>query len=145
MRHLTRRSFVAGGTAAAISLALHRAAWAADANPYRNAIVIDGLGSLGNSVAGDGPLADAYLKDARDSGITCIHKTILPVGTTPPDAAFAQAVLGIGRMEHEIDQHPDVLCRIRTVADIAVARQSGRVGLSRTRAIGFSDGGRREY
>jgi membrane dipeptidase len=136
MNHLTRRTFVAGGTAAAISLALHRAAWAADANPYRNAIVIDGLGGFGNSQSGDGPLTEAYLQDARDSGMTCIHMTILPVGTTPPDAAFAQAVIGIGEMEGEIDRHPDVLCRIRTVADIAAARQSGRVGL----IYGFQDG-----
>jgi membrane dipeptidase len=135
MYHLTRRSFVAGGTAAAISLAVHRTAWAVDANPYRNAIVIDGLGALGNSPAGDGPLADAYIQDARDSGLTCLHMTILPVGTTPPDAAFAQAVLGIGNMEQEIDRHPDALCRIRTVADIAAARKAGRLGL----IYGFQD------
>lgn len=135
MNHLTRRSFVAGGTAAAISLALHRPAWAADANPYRRAIVIDGLGALGNSESGDGPLADAYIQDVRDSGITCVHLTILPVGTTPPDAAFAQAVLGIGEMEREIDRHPDALCRIRAVADIAAAKKAGRLGL----IYGFQD------
>jgi membrane dipeptidase len=136
MNHLTRRSFVTAGTAAAISLALHRPAWAADANPYRRAIVIDGLGALGNSEAGDGPLADAYIQDARDSGITCVHMTILPVGTTPPDAAFAQAVLSIGDMEREIDRHPDALCRIRTVVDIVAARKAGRLGL----IYGFQDG-----
>ena len=136
MTSLSRRSFVAGGTAAAVALALHRPAWAADANPYRNAIVIDGLGGLGNSEGGDGPLADSYIQDAKDSGITCLHMTILPVGTTPPDQAFAQAVLGIGNMEREIDRHPDTLCRIRTVADIAAARKSRRLGL----IYGFQDG-----
>lgn len=135
MKHLTRRQFVAGGTAAAISLAVHQEGWAADANPYRRAIVIDGLGGLGNSESGDGPLADAYIQDARDSGITCVHMTILPVGTTPPDAAFAQAVLGIGNMERDIDRHPDALCRIRRVADIAAAKKAGRLGL----IYGFQD------
>jgi len=135
MKHLTRRQFVAGGTVVAISLAVHQEGWAADFNPYRRAIVIDGLGGLGNSEAGDGPLADAYIQDARDSGITCVHMTILPVGTTPPDAAFAQAVLGIGNMEREIDRHPDALCRIRTVADIAAAKKAGRLGL----IYGFQD------
>jgi len=135
MKHLTRRQFVAGGTVVAISLAVHQEGWAADFNPYRSAIVIDGLGGLGNSEAGDGPLADAYIQDARDSGITCVHMTILPVGTTPPDAAFAQAVLGIGNMEREIDRHPDALCRIRTVADIAAAKKAGRLGL----IYGFQD------
>lgn len=135
MTSLSRRGFVAGGTAAALALALGRPAWATDANPYRNAIVIDGLGGLGNSEAGDGPLTDAYIQDARNSGMTCLHMTILPVGTTPPDAAFAQTVLGIGNMEREIDRHPEALCRIRTVADIAAAKKTGRLGL----IYGFQD------
>jgi membrane dipeptidase len=133
---LSRRSFVAGSTAAAIGLTLYRAALAAGRNPYRDAIVIDGLGGLGNSASEDGPLADVYVKDARESGVTCVHMTILPVGTTPPDVAFARAVLGIGNIEREIDSHPDVLCRVRTAADIAGAKSAGRLGL----IYGFQDG-----
>lgn len=136
MTQLTRRSFVASGTAAAVSVALQRSGWAAEGNPYRGAIVIDGLGGLGSSAAEGGPLADVFIQDARDSGITCVHTTILPVGTTPPDAAFVQAVAGIGDMEREIDRHPDVLCRIRTAADILGAKKSGHVGL----LYGFQDG-----
>ena len=64
-----------------------------------------------------------------------MHTTILPVGSTPPDAAFTQAVLGIGSYEKEIDAHPDVLCRIRTAADISAAKQSSRTGL----IYGFQD------
>ncbi len=135
MTGFSRRSFIAGGTAAAVSLALHRAA-IADANPYRDAIVIDGLGGLGNSEAEDGMLADRFIEDARSSGITCLHVTILPVGTTPPDTAFTQVVGGIGEMEREIDRHPDLLCRIRTAADIAAAKKAGRLGL----IYGFQDG-----
>ncbi len=134
MRELSRRSFIAGGTAAAVSLALHRAALA-DANPYRDAIVIDGLGGLGNSEAEDETLADRFIEDARNSDITCLHVTILPVGTTAPDTAFTQVVGGIGEKEREIDRHPDVLCRIRTVADITAAKKSGRLGL----IYGFQD------
>jgi len=136
MRNLTRRAFVAGGSAAAVALAIRRAAFAAAGNPYREAIVIDGLGGLGNSAAGDGPLADQYIGDVRDSGITCVHTTILPVGTTQPDAAFARTVQGIGDLEREIDRHPGVLCRIRTAADIAAAKRAGRVGL----VYGLQDG-----
>ena len=134
--YLSRRSFVVGSTAAAIGLTVYQSALAADGNPYRDAIVIDGLGGLGNSASEDGPLADAYVKDARDSGLSCVHMTILPVGTTPPDTAFAQAVTGIGNAEREIDRHPDVFCRIRRVADILDARKTGRVGL----LYGFQDG-----
>ena len=137
MTCLTRRSFVAGSTAAAIAFTLRGPALAAGNGVYRDAIVIDGLGGLGNSLADeDAPLADAYVQDVRNSGLTCVHKTILPVGSTPPDTAFAQAVLGIGATESEIDRHPDVLCRIRTVADIAAAKRDGRTGL----IYGFQDG-----
>jgi membrane dipeptidase len=136
MMQLTRRRFVAGSAAAAASLAAVTRAWGGR-DLYGEAIVIDGLGGLGNSAADDdAPLAGQYLRDVRESGLTALHLTILPVGTTPPDTAFAQAVAGIGRMESEIDRHPDVLSRVRTVADIAAAKASGRMGL----IYGFQDG-----
>jgi len=134
---LSRRRFVAGTTAAAIAFAIRRPALSAAGDLYRDAIVIDGLGGLGNSTADeDAPLTDAYIQDARDSGITCVHMTILPVGTKPPDAAFAQTILGIGQAEREIDRHPDALCRVRTVADIVSAKKAARVGL----IYGLQDG-----
>jgi membrane dipeptidase len=116
-------------------LTLRRPALAAGNAVYRDAIVIDGLGGLGSSAAGDGPLADNFIQDVRDSGLTCVHMTILPVGSTPPDTAFTQAVIGIGEAESEIDCHPDALCRIRTVADIVAAKKSARTGL----IYGFQD------
>ena len=132
---MTRRSFVAGGTAAAIALALRPPAWASTADVYRRAIVIDGLGGLGNSET-DGPLADAQLQDVRNSGLTCLHVTLRPVGTTAPDTGFTEAVINIGQMESEIDSHPEILTRIRAVGDIATAKQAGRTGL----IYGFQDG-----
>ena len=132
MGTLTRRSFVAGGAAAAVALALPERAFASDV--YRRAIVIDGLGGLGNSET-EGPLADAQVQDIRNSGLTCVHLTMRPVGTTAPDTAFTQAVINIGQMESEIDSHPQVLTRIRSVADIVAARQAGRTGL----IYGFQD------
>ncbi len=137
MRRLTRRTFVAGGTATAIAFALQKAA-IADAKPvYRSSIVIDGLGGLGNSSEPPGAkLTDAFVQDVRASGITCVHMTILPVGSTPPDSAFTEAVIGIGATESEIDRHAEVLCRIRSVADIVEAKKTRRTGL----IYGFQDG-----
>ena len=135
MTPLTRRGFVAGTTAAAIALALRQPALAAAGNPYRNAIVIDGLGGLGNS-ATDGPLSAELVKDAVDSGITCVHITMRPVGTTSPDQAFAQAVINIGQMESEIDAHPEAFARVRTADDIVAAKKAGQLGL----LYGFQDG-----
>jgi membrane dipeptidase len=126
---------MAGGTAAALALALRRPVHAAGSDVYRDAIVIDGLGSLGNSTT-RGPLTDKHVQDVRDSGITCVHLTMRPVGTAPPDTAFTQAVLAIGEMEWEIDAHPDALARVRSAADIRAAKQRGRTGL----IYGFQDG-----
>jgi membrane dipeptidase len=135
MTTLTRRGFVAGTTAAAIACALGRPAFAVERNPYRDAIVIDGLGGLGNS-ATDGPLGAERVKEAVDSGITCVHLTMLPVGTTAPDQAFARAVINIGQMESEIDAHPEAFTRVRTAADIVSAKKNGKLGL----LYGFQDG-----
>ena len=135
MTTLTRRGFVAGTTAAAIACALGRSALAVERNPYRDAIVIDGLGGLGNS-ATDGPLGAERVKEAVDSGITCVHLTMLPVGTTAPDQAFARAVINIGQMESEIDAHPEAFTRVRTAADIVSAKKNGKLGL----LYGFQDG-----
>lgn len=134
MTTMTRRGFVAGGAAAAVALALHGRAFASASDVYRRAIVIDGLGGLGNSETA-GPLTDAQVQDVRNSGLTCVHLTMRPVGTTPPDAAFTQAVINIGQMEWEIDSHADVFSRIRKVADIDAAKASGRTGL----IYGFQD------
>ena len=136
MTRLSRRSFVAGSAAAAISLALNRRADASVAEVYRNAIVIDGLGGFGNSKSPPGaPLTDAYVQDVRNSGVTCVHTTISPVGSTPPDSAFTEAVIGIGYYESEIDKHPDAFMRVRRAADIAAAKQAGRCGV----VYGFQD------
>ena len=130
MTALTRRSFVAGGTATAIAFALQKAAIADAKSVYRDSIVIDGLGGLGNSSEPPGAqLTDAFVQDVRDSGLTCVHVTITPVGTTAPDTAFVETVLGIGEKEREIDRHPDALSRIHAVTDIAAAKKNARTGL----------------
>jgi membrane dipeptidase len=137
MTRLSRRSFVAGSAAVAVSLTLGRRAFASAAETYRRAIVIDGLGGFGNSKGVPGaPLTDAFVQDVRASGITCVHATILPVGTTAPDTAFTEAVTGIGEYEGEIDRHPDVFSRVRRAADITAAKQAGRTGI----VYGFQDG-----
>jgi membrane dipeptidase len=135
---LSRRTFVAGGTAAAVTLAVHgKVALGASRNLYADAIVIDGLGGPGNSTAEAGtPLSEALVKDVRDSGLTCVHVTVLPVGSTPPDTAFAQAVLGIGELEREIERHPETFARVRVAADIVAAKKASRTGL----IYGFQDG-----
>jgi membrane dipeptidase len=137
MRSISRRAFLNAGSATALGLAVPWPGFAAARDVYRDAIVIDGLGGFGNSKGAPGaPLTDAYVRDVRDSGITCVHTTILPVGSTGPDTAFTEAVIGIGQYEGEIDRHPDVFARVRGVADITAAKQAGRTGI----IYGFQDG-----
>lgn len=138
MQTLSRRRFLAASAAAAVAASLpHRGALGSSWRGYRDAIVIDGLGGPGSITAAPGAmLTDAHVDDVRMSGLTCLHITLDPVGTTPPDAAFVDAVRSINRAEREIDTHPDVFARIRTVADIAAAKKSGRTGL----IYGFQDG-----
>ena len=137
MRHISRRSFVTNATAGAFAgLLPARFARAADRVSYDAAIVIDGLGGPGDSVSKIGvPLSEAHVENVRRSGLTAVNLTILPVGTTPPDAAFVQAVREILYWESEIERLPQVLTRIRTVADIDGAKKTQRTGL----IYGFQD------
>lgn len=135
---ISRRTVLTYGAAGTVALGLplrwaHAAGW----SRYRDSIVIEGLGGPGSlSVEPDAPLTDAHVKDVRDSGLTCFHVTILPVGTTAPDTAFTQAVRGITAFNREIARHPETFVLIRTAADISAAKKAGRAGV----IYGFQDG-----
>jgi membrane dipeptidase len=138
MRQISRRSFVTNSTVCALAgLMPVRFASAEDWNGYDNAIVIDGLGSPGNSATKSGELlSEADLGNLQRSGLTALNHTILPVGSTPPDTAFVEAVREILYWESEIDRSPQRLMRIRTAADITAAKETKRTGL----IYGFQDG-----
>lgn len=134
---ISRRSILKGaGAAAAASLLPLRLALGAGWNGYEQVIVIDGLGGPGNSFSDtNSPLPAAQVDDVMQSGLTCVHLSILPVGTTPPDSAFAQAVREIGYWEAQIDHNSEVLARVRTAADIKSAKEARLTGL----VYGFQD------
>jgi membrane dipeptidase len=128
---ISRRTMLVQGVATAVALSLpERHAAATDWFRYREAIVIDGLGGPGGlSTEPDAVLSEQELKDTHDSGVTCAHITVGSVGTTAPDTAFMNTVLGIAFWEREIDRKPDVLSRVRTVTDITKAKKARRTGL----------------
>jgi len=136
---ISRRALLTFGAAGAMALAMRlRDASAADAwKGYDAAIVIDGLGGPGDGNSDPGaPYTAAHMKDVRDSGVTCAHTTIGVVGTTPPDAAYVEVVRNILWYEREIENNPQTLMRVRTVADIVQAKRSSRTGI----VYGFQDG-----
>lgn len=138
MSTISRRQVLAYSVASAVALSLPaRRTAAADWFRYREAIVIDGLGGPGGiNHEPNGRLLDQELKDTHESGVTCTNITVGPVGTTAPDTAFMDTVRGIAFWEREIDDHPEVLTRVRVAADIGKAKKAKRTGL----VYGVQDG-----
>jgi membrane dipeptidase len=103
---------------------------------YDDAIVVDALASPGAfNVPGaeGGGLGPAALDAARRSGITAVNVTVGVVGDVPDP--FETTVADLARWEREIDRHPDVFARVRTVRDLHLAEEGGQVGL----IYGFQD------
>ena len=115
---------VARGKAAAES---PQARWSG----YDKAIVIDALGGPGGD--DDGRLSAAEIADIRASGVTALNLTVGALGSG--EDVFEQTFKTIGGWEREIDAHPDVLLRIKSAADLARAKESGRLGI----IYGFQD------
>ena len=138
MGQLSRRSFLTNAVVCTLAGVVPiKRAGAADRAGYDDVIVIDGLGGPGNSANKPGvPLSEADVENVRRSGLTALNMTILPVGTTPADGAFVQAVREILYWESQIERVPQALTRIRTVADIVDAKKTKRTGL----IYGFQDG-----
>lgn len=132
----TRRHFLRLGAASGLALAAPRAFAADPAEAlYARSLVIDGLGFPGD-LGEDEQLSEAELAHLAESGLSATHLTVGPVGTMAPLAAFEQIVRDVTRWDGEIAAHPGVLAGVRGVADIAGAKQAGRLGL----IYGLQDG-----
>jgi len=99
---ISRRSFVAASVSSALLLSQRRS-WAAKRGIYDGAIVIDGPGGPGSSASQPSGFSEAELNDVRNSGVTCLHLTLMPVGSTPPDRAFTRMVRDIALYERVIE------------------------------------------
>ena len=136
---LDRRRFIflstlAAAHAAVPDVARGKAAAEAPQAPwsgYDRAIVIDALGGPGGD--DDGRLSAAEIADIRASGVTALNLTVGALGSG--EDVFEQTFKTIGGWEREIDAHPDALMRIRSAADLARAKESGRLGI----IYGFQD------
>jgi membrane dipeptidase len=140
MNKLSRREFAAAAASAA-ALALTpsrlRAAVPPPWDRYANAIVIDNLATPGPFNIPSmyaRPWSSQMIENARISGITAVNVTLSGGGPTG-GAAFESTVRHLAFMERELDARPDVLVAIRSVADIARAKETKRVGL----IAGFQD------
>ncbi|OGU09566.1 MAG: hypothetical protein A2W29_06515 [Gemmatimonadetes bacterium RBG_16_66_8] len=92
---------------------------------YDRAIVVDCLASPGPfnvANATEAPLTPEMLANARSSGITGVNVTV-SIGDL--NATFRQ----MGYWERELTAHPDVLMKVRSVADLRHAKETRRLGL----------------
>jgi membrane dipeptidase len=96
---------------------------------YEDAIVVDFLASPGYfNYPEDPPLSADMLRNATASGITAVNLTV-------SSGDFEPTVAKIARWEAEIEAHPDTLCRVRSLRQLAEAESSGRLGI----IYGFQD------
>ena len=98
---------------------------------YDRAMVIDFLASPGpfNTPVQVDALTPEMLANVRASGITALNLTI---GGRNPQGVFST----MAKWERDLERHPDVLMKIRTVADLETARRQKKLGL----IYGFQDG-----
>lgn len=98
---------------------------------YEQAMVVDFLASPGpfNTPVNVEALTPDMVRNARASGITAVNLTI---GGATPEGVFQS----MARWERDLDRHRDVLMKVRTTADLNLAKQQRKLGL----IYGFQDG-----
>jgi len=134
---ISRRSFVRGAAAIA-ALPLPAAAGLVETASltsrrrwpgYEDSLVVDFLASPGYfNYPLDPPLDGTMVRNAAESGITAVNLTV-------SQGDFEATVAEIARWEANIDRHPDVFTRVRSVDDLLAAKRDGRFGI----VYGFQD------
>lgn len=126
-RLLTRRDFQISALKASAALLISPglvAAASGDApdvtSLYRRAVVIDSLCSP--FVDAESDPSPALVKTVLASGISAVHWTV-----SAPD--FEGTIRTIATVQALVDQHPDAFTIIRRQPEIALAKQSGRMGI----------------
>lgn len=108
------------------SLAQHaarRAGW------YRNAIVIDGLGGLGDPYAPeeDLRLSERAWAEIKMTGLTAVRDTLLPVGNQAD--SWEKLKNNLNNYRNVLFANPDRLKLVEKAADIAACKRDGMLGL----------------
>lgn len=96
---------------------------------YRNAILIDGLGGIGDPYSPDENLrlSDRAWAEMKATGLTAVRDTILPVGNHV--GAWEQFKSNLLDFRNVILANPDRLKLVKTVADIFESKREGMLGL----------------
>jgi membrane dipeptidase len=146
-RPISRRDFTRLAAVAAVAPGMTRVTDRLGARPavadrppgwpgYDGAFVIDMLASVTPFNVPDmyaRPLSAAMIENARRSGITAVNATCSAPGIGAD--SFVGTVSNIAYWEREFDAHPDVLMKVKSVADLRAAKRTKRVGVM----LGFQD------
>ena len=123
-----RRTMIAG-TAALLAAGPALAKKVAAPGWYDRAIIIDGLGGVGDPYAPETQtrIGERAWAETRMSGVTAVNQTILPVGNVPdPWSEFQK---GVSDADNQINANPDHLLKVLKVGDLRTAKDGGRVGV----------------
>jgi membrane dipeptidase len=98
---------------------------------YEQVMVVDFLASPGpfNTPVNVEALTPDMVRNAQASGITAVNLTI---GGSTPEGVFQS----MARWERDLERHPEVLLKIRSLADLKTAKERKKLGL----IYGFQDG-----
>jgi membrane dipeptidase len=136
---MQRREFLMSTIAFTGASALLPGAIAAAAEPtwppYRDALVVDACGAVGNGGREpDHPtLTNDEVTEAKKSGMTLVNYTVGTVGSYAND--YNLTIDNIAYWDREIASHPDVLMKITRGAQIDEAKRTNRIGIM----YGFQD------
>src|SRR5829696_6343363 len=123
-----RRTLIATGGAALLAgpaLAQRRgqSGW------YDRAIIIDGLGGLGDPYTPEEQLriSDRAWSETLATGVTVIRDTVMPVGNVADP--WTEYQKGIGEKRNIFNANPDYLMLVRRAADILKAEREKKLGV----------------
>ena len=96
---------------------------------FANAIVIDGLSGLGDPYAPETQtrLSDRAMKELRQTGLTALRTTLVPVGNQPD--VWERVNDFMDSMDSVFAANPDFLIKVKTAADIEAAKKAGKLGI----------------
>ncbi len=136
---MQRREFLMSTMAFTGLSALSNTITAAAAEPvwsrYRDALVVDACGAVGNGGrAPDHPtLTNEEIAEAKKSGMTLVNYTVGTVGSYTND--YHLTMDNIAYWDREIATHPDLLMKVTRGAQIDEAKRTHRIGI----VYGFQD------
>lgn len=123
------RRTVIGGLAAATLAGPALARRGITPSWYSDAIIIDGLGGIGDPYGADGDLrlTERAWAETRMTGLTVVRDTILPVGNQAD--AWEQFQKNLDDYHNYFRANPDRLLLVEKAADMRLAKHEGKLGI----------------